>query len=123
MWRTRLLNIVTVLSLAAPRNASAQPGVEPTAKNFHKIISLDSMQFRGVGASPDGRWLTVEAGNEIWIMPADGHAKPTRLLSAGYTDKSPIWFPSGERLAFPRRGDAAGGTLVHSEVMGPGALQ
>ncbi len=100
MWRTRLLNIVTVLSLAAPRNASAQPGVEPTAKNFHKIISLDSMQFRGVGASPDGRWLTVEAGNEIWIMPADGHAKPTRLLSAGYTDKSPIWFPSGERLAF-----------------------
>src|SRR4051812_12940836 len=58
MWRARLLSIVTVLSLAATRTVIAQTGAEPTGPNFHKIISLDSMQFRGLGASPGGRWLT-----------------------------------------------------------------
>jgi hypothetical protein len=100
MLHARLLKIVIVLSLAATRTAIAQRGVEPSGKNFHKIISLDSIQFRGVGASPDGRWVTIEAEDGIWVMPSDGHSKPVRLLSAGYTDRSPVWFPNGDRLAF-----------------------
>jgi hypothetical protein len=113
MWRARLLSTVIGLSLAATRTVIAQRDAEPTGKNFHKIISLDSVEFRGLGASPDGRWLTIGAvcsltacsvpwGGEdgIWIMPSDGRAKPARLLSAGYNDRWPVWFPSGDRLAF-----------------------
>lgn len=112
MSRARLLNIGIALALAATRIASAQRDVEPTARNFHRIVSLDSIQF-GLGASPDGRWLTIGTvcsatacsdswGGEdgIWIMPSDGHAKPARVLPAGYIDRSPAWFPSGDRLAF-----------------------
>jgi len=104
MWRARLVDIVVVFALTATRTVGAQTGVEPTGSNFHKIISLDSIQFQAMGASPDGRWITISAFDGanpgIWIMPADGHAKPTRLLSAGYIDRSPVWFPSGDRLAF-----------------------
>src|SRR5436190_5083925 len=100
MWRARRLNIVIAFALAAARAVSAQPGVESPGKNFQKIISLDSIRFQGLSTSPDGRWLTIDAEDGIWIMPADGHAKPTRLLSRGYTDRSPNWFPSGDRLAF-----------------------
>ena len=112
MWRARLLSIVAVLPLAATRTAVAQRDAEPTGKNFHKVISLDSVEF-GVGASPDGRWLTIGTscsstacskpwGGEdgIWIMPSDGHAKPTRILSSGFIDRSPVWFPSSDKLAF-----------------------
>jgi hypothetical protein len=112
MWRARLLGIVALLSLAATRVVSAQ-GVEPSGKNFHKIISLDSTELRGVVVSPDGRWLVIGTvcsltacsspwGGEdgIWIMPSDGHAKPTRLMSAGHIDDSPVWFPSADKLAF-----------------------
>ena len=112
MWRARHVNIVIAFALTAARIVSAQPGVEPSGKNFHKIVSLDSIQF-GLGASRDGRWLTIGTacsstacgdawGGEdgIWIMPSDGHAKPTRVLPAGHIDRSPAWFPSGDRLAF-----------------------
>src|SRR5262249_18010047 len=73
----------------------------------------DSMQTGAVVVSPDGRWLVFGTrcgatacsrqwggDDAIWIMPVDGHAKPTRLLSAGYKDQDPVWFPSGNRLAF-----------------------
>ena len=100
MWRAGFLNIVTAFALTAARTMGAQRDVEPPGKNFHKIASLDSIAFRGLTTSPDGRWLTIDAEDGIWIMPADGHAKPTRLLSAGYADRSPNWFLSGDRLAF-----------------------
>jgi dipeptidyl aminopeptidase/acylaminoacyl peptidase len=100
MCRVRLLNMVIGFSLAAMRVVSAQAGVEPPGKTFHKVISLDSVEFRGLGSSPDGRWLTIDGHDVIWILPSDGHTKPARLLSPGYADRSPNWFPTGDRLAF-----------------------
>ena len=112
MRRARFLGIGIALALTATRAVSAQQ-YEPTGKNFHKIISLDSVQLQGIATSPNGRWLIFDTrcsatacsdpwGGEdgIWIMPSDGHAKPTRLLSPGHIDRSPAWFPSGDRLAF-----------------------
>ena len=85
MRRAHLLDVIGLLVLAAPRAVSGQMYVEPTGKNFHKVVSLDSMNLRwGTSVSPDNRWLTFSANDAIWIMPADGRAKPTRLLSAGY---------------------------------------
>ena len=100
MWRERLIGIVTVLSLVAMRSAIAQRGVEPTGKNFHRISTIDTLQFQGMSASPDGRWIAIQSVEGIFMMPADGHAKPIRLLSPGYSDRSPVWFPGSDRLAF-----------------------
>ena len=100
MWRVRLLSIVIVLALAATRTVGAQPASSRPARTFTRSSRSTASQFRGLSTSPDGRWLTIDAEDGIWIMPADGRAKPTRLLSAGYADRSPNWFLSGDRLAF-----------------------
>ena len=113
MRRAHFFNAVVVLSLVATRTAFAQSVAEPTGKNFHKIISLDSTELRGIATPPGGKWLAVAAvcsltacsnqwgrDDGIWIVPTDGHAMPTRLLSAGHNDAAPAWFPSGDRLAF-----------------------
>jgi hypothetical protein len=109
----RFLGIGITLALTATHALSAQQYTEPTGKNFHKIISLDSVQLSGIVTSPDRKWLAFGTacsltacsnpwGGEdaIWIMPSDGHAKPTRLLSPGHIDRNPAWFPSGDRIAF-----------------------
>src|SRR3954467_6140729 len=115
MRRARFLGIGIgiALALTTTRAVSAQLSAEPTAKNFHKIISLDSVEFRGVATPPGGKWLAFAAvcgltacgnqwgrDNAIWILPTDGHAMPARLLSPGYNAAAPAWFPSGDRLAF-----------------------
>jgi serine/threonine-protein kinase len=47
--------------------------------------------------SPDGRFIAVQEGNEIWIYdPARGTRN--RLTSGGGTD--PVWTPDGERITF-----------------------
>ena len=43
MRRAHLLDVIGLLVLAAPRAVSGQMYVEPTGKNFHKVVSLDSM--------------------------------------------------------------------------------
>jgi hypothetical protein len=113
MRRARILGIGIAFALTAAPAVSAQQYAEPTGKNFHKLISLDSVQLNGIVTSPDRRWLMFSTacsltacsapwGGEdgIWIMPSDGHAKPTRLLSPGHIDRQPAWFPSGDRMAF-----------------------
>jgi len=77
-------------------------------------ITHESMwALKRVGApipSPDGKWvlfsLTEPAYDEkdqtvdLWIVPADGSAKPRRLTSTKAAESGAEWSPDGTRIAF-----------------------
>lgn len=77
-------------------------------------ITHESMwALKRVGApipSPDGKWvlfsLTEPAYDEkdqtvdLWIVPADGSAKPRRLTSTKAGEGGAEWSPDGTRIAF-----------------------
>jgi dipeptidyl aminopeptidase/acylaminoacyl peptidase len=77
-------------------------------------ITHESMwSLKRVGApmpSPDGKWvlfsLTEPAYDEkdqvvdLWIVPADGSAKPRRLTSTKAGEGGAEWSPDGQRIAF-----------------------
>jgi dipeptidyl aminopeptidase/acylaminoacyl peptidase len=77
-------------------------------------ITHESMwALKRVGApipSPDGKWvlfsLTEPAYDEkdqtvdLWIVPADGSAKPRRLTSTKTGEGGAEWSPDGARIAF-----------------------
>ena len=101
MSGARSISILLVASqLTLSEAARAQRTPEPTTPNFHKIAVVDSAALGHVEASPDGRWIAIDKENTLWLVPADGHAKPTRLLSPGHVDRFPIWFLTSDRIAF-----------------------
>lgn len=50
--------------------------------------------------SPDGRTLAFSALGRVYLMPADGSAKPRRLTSGGDPEFHPAWSPDGKTLAY-----------------------
>jgi len=69
--------------------------------------------MKRVGApvpSPDGKWVVFsltepaydekEQVSDLWIVPADGSAKPRRLTSTKAGESGPVWSPDGARIAF-----------------------
>ncbi|MDZ7727193.1 MAG: prolyl oligopeptidase family serine peptidase [Dehalococcoidia bacterium] len=54
--------------------------------------------------SPDGNWVayvhSYEEVDSLAIIPADGSAWPTRIISGADFYMQPAWHPSGERLAW-----------------------
>ena len=58
--------------------------------------------------SPDGSFLTYEAGNDIWVIRADGR-EPRNLTRSRGIEFGPTWSPDGQEVAFrPQRwGQAA----------------
>ncbi len=52
--------------------------------------------------SPDGRTLAFSALGRIYVMPADGSAKPRRVTTDGDPEFHPSWSPDGKSLAFVR---------------------
>lgn len=76
--------------------------------------------MKRVGApavSPDGKWVVAtvtepsydskEQVADLWIMPADGSAKPRRLTATKAGESGPAWAPDSRRIAFAakREGD------------------
>jgi eukaryotic-like serine/threonine-protein kinase len=60
-----------------------------------------------VSFSRDGKWLAFYefpfnfGGNyDIWLLPLDGERKPRRLLSAPFVERSPVFSPDGQWLAY-----------------------
>ncbi|HRH41997.1 MAG TPA: S9 family peptidase [Pyrinomonadaceae bacterium] len=88
-----------------------------------ELITHESMWLmKRVGApvpSPDGKWVVFsmtepaydekDQGSDLWIVPADGSAKPRRLTFSKVGESGAVWSPDGKKIAFSarREGDDA----------------
>ena len=65
--------------------------------------------------SPDGKWVVFgvtepsydekEQTADLWLVPADGSAKPRRLTSTKAGESEPNWAPDSKRVAFSAKRD------------------
>lgn len=120
--------VAGVLCLSAPElpaQTSQQPDVPTIEPHFTQLYAADRTQLRFPSLSPDGRWIALSAWREddevsLWLVPAEG-GEPIRLTQGHYDDQ-PVWFPSGERIAFrsdrPAR-EENGGSYVMSLPIDP----
>jgi dipeptidyl aminopeptidase/acylaminoacyl peptidase len=127
-YYTRFLHlfiIVTIisissLSLSLRVNAQTVSGKNPLT---HEMMWL----MKRVGApvpSPDGKWVVFsliepaydekDQVSDLWIVPADGSAKPRRLTFSKSGESGVAWSPDSQRLAFSakREGDEVGQIYV-----------
>jgi dipeptidyl aminopeptidase/acylaminoacyl peptidase len=143
---TRLLHFfiiafaVSFTPLTAPSDAKAQNAIRTPIT--HERMWL----LKRVGPptpSPDGKWVVfslVEPAydekdqvSDLWIVPADGSAKPRRLTFTRSGESGMAWSPDSQRLAFSakREGDevaqiyvldvGAGGEAVRVTSLSTGA--
>ncbi|MBK6485324.1 MAG: S9 family peptidase [Gemmatimonadetes bacterium] len=77
-------------------------------------VPFDGGEPRSLGegegpvVSPVGDQVAFERGNQLWVVPIDGAAPARRLFTARGSNGSPVWSPTGDRLAFvSNRGDHA----------------
>lgn len=115
-----LLILATAFLVAAPGLRAQQTGsaeVPLIASQLTRIYSAES-QLRFPSLSPDGRWIAFstsgDSGGGLWLVPAEG-GQAIRLTQ-GHWDDGPVWFPSGDRIAFrsdrPARGGDAGSYVM-----------
>lgn len=101
----KLLAALLVATVAGTlRSAGAQSAPPPNPAFATEIVTSDSLAMSSATESPDGRWILFASESRIgpthlWIMPAGGGA-PRRLTEGNYSDRAPVWFPSGHRIAF-----------------------
>jgi len=90
-------------------------------------ISHETMwQLKRVGApapSPDGKWVVFsliepaydekDQVSDLWIVPADGSAKPRRLTFTKSGESGVSWSPDSNRLAFSAKRERRGRADLH----------
>lgn len=95
--RLLLLAALTPSLVAAQRDAGQVPAYR------HPVLRTDSINVTAVSASPNGKWIAfdgeVRGHSSIWVVSATG-GQPRRLTDGTHNDRQPVWFPSGDRVAF-----------------------
>src|SRR5688500_11858967 len=135
-WRCATLIVAVVaLTFLVPQSAlRAQQSPSGKKTITHELIWL----MKRVGApvpSPDGRWIVFpvidpaydekDQVSDLWIVPADGSAKPRRLTFSKTGESGVSWRPDSQRLAFSakREGDEVNQIYVMNVVAGGEAMR
>ena len=105
--RTILAALVALLAITA--------GAQQKQPLTHETMWL----MKRVGApaiSPDGKWVVFpvtepsydekEQTSDLWLVPADGSAKPRKITSMKAGESDPSWSPDSRRIAFAAKRDA-----------------
>src|SRR5690606_6793870 len=106
----------TVLWLGVVSAAEAQTR-RPAPADFAELTELEDVQL-----SPDGKWVAAvirepagaaaqgaRGGRGVFLVPADGAARPRRIAPDLGDAHFPRWSPDGRTLAFIAAGGAGGG--------------
>ena len=83
------------------QTANLADGRLPTAIINAQLTRDTTPKGEKVDWSPDGKQLTYEAGNDIWVVGADGK-NPRNLTHSKEVEFAPTWAPDGEEIAFVR---------------------
>jgi dipeptidyl aminopeptidase/acylaminoacyl peptidase len=141
---SRCLTLVVLFVLAWGLCISTGRAQSPAKKR--PITHEDVWLMKRVGApipSPDGKWVVFsmtepaydekDQVSDLWIVPADGSAKPRRLTFSRGGESDVTWSPDSLKLAFSakREGDevsqiyvldvAAGGEAIRVTSLSTGA--
>jgi dipeptidyl aminopeptidase/acylaminoacyl peptidase len=102
------------------------------------ITHEDVFLMKQVGApvpSPDGKWVVFSVNEpaydeskqvtDLWLVPADGSARPRRLTSTKAPESGVAWSPDSRRIAFStrREGDEANQIYVLDVAAGGEAMR
>ncbi len=106
-----LFLLILPLGLEAQAQAAGSaPTIQPT---FSRIHAAEGVRLGPPSLSPDGRWIAfsspdeADEGSSLWLVPVEG-GEAIRLTE-GHWDGRPVWFPSGDKLAFRSNRPARGG--------------
>ena len=122
-----LLRNAAVLCLCAVATHAAKSPIT------HETLWL----MKRVGApvpSPDGKWVVFPVTepaydeksqvSDLWIVPADGSAKPRRLTFTKSPEGGIAWSPDGRRIAFSARREGDDASQIYLlDVTGGGEAQ
>jgi dipeptidyl aminopeptidase/acylaminoacyl peptidase len=83
--------------------------------------------------SPDGRWVVFSVTEpsydekqqvtDLWVVPADGSAKPRKVTSMKAGESDPVWSPDSRRIAFAARRDSDEQSQIYILDMSGGEAQ
>src|SRR6266850_955623 len=126
------VGMISTASLSLP-GVTAQPAAGKVPLTHEMMWSM-----KRVGApnpSPDGKWVVLslvepaydekDQVSDLWIVPADGSAKPRRLTFSKSGESGVAWSPDSQRLAFSakREGDDVNQIYVLDVAEGGEALR
>lgn len=95
-----LLLALLVFPQAQAQTVDSVPTLQPT---FTRVYVAEQGGIAFPSPSPDGRWIVFNKSEgdgqvSLWLVPMEG-GEAIRLTE-GHWDVQPVWFPSGNRLAF-----------------------
>jgi dipeptidyl aminopeptidase/acylaminoacyl peptidase len=110
--------------------------ITATAQQKQPLTHETMWLMKRVGApaiSPDGKWVVFsvtepaydekEQMNDLWLVPADGSAKPRRITSMKAGESDPSWSPDSRKIAFSAKRDADEVSQIYVLDMGGGEAQ
>ena len=73
--------------------------MDPDGGNLRPIPGAIASGAAELDVSPNGEWVVLSDGEDIWRFRVDG-SEPRQLTNDPGFDRAPVWSPDGTRIAF-----------------------